>query len=430
MKKIVLLFAIVSLSFPYFASSQETGKQKILDNWSLNINGGASIFWGDIRQYKFYPIYHFENERNISYGIILSKQLSPIFELRGQLIKGNLSGTNRAIKRYFESEIFEYNLNTTLNFSQLFLGDNIDRKLSFYGIVGMGFLNFRTMKKVLGDNTYSYSRGYSKNGIDEDKMQTETVIPLGFGFKYKFGKRFEANFENIFNATNTDLIDATIGGFKYDFYTYTSLGVTYKFNLRIPKGNKKGVLVNNENIVKKEETLPTNELIEKIKYLENQVKRLENRTEQILIDNKNKENEEKSNKENLIKSIYKSILDTIQSSMGTKINCKEDCLPISIFFNVNKYDILDSEKQKLASIAELLKKDKTLKLRIIGRTDQSGTAEYNNYLSKKRAQAVLSALVNKYKIDKSLLIIETRGKDDPFSEKHYSVNRRVDFIKQ
>ena len=63
MKKLIVLCAIIFLSLPYFASSQEVGGKKLLDNWSINVNGGASLFWGDLRQYKIYPVASYENER-------------------------------------------------------------------------------------------------------------------------------------------------------------------------------------------------------------------------------------------------------------------------------------------------------------------------------------------------------------------------------
>ncbi len=431
MKKIILFFAIVFLSFPYFASSQDVSSKSLLDNWSLNINGGASLFWGDIRQYKYYPVYHYETERNVSFGIILSKQLSSTFELRGQFFTGKLSGTSRgSVNRYFQAEFSEFNLNTTINFSRLIAGINPYRKLSFYGIAGFGFVNYRSQKKILGINTVVNSIGYSNNGTVKEDMESVTAIPVGLGFKYQISKRFEVNLEHTFSFAATDLIDLTEAG-SNDALSYTSLGLTYKFNLRNnPAAFKSIDAAAFIDDVVQEDTLSADELNEKVKYLEEKVKRLENKVKKVNAEKKKKEQEAKKNKEKLIESIYKSIFDSIQLADTKSINYEEVCLPFSVFFNVNKYNILDSEKQKLASIAELLKKDKTLKIHIIGRTDQSGTIEYNNYLGKKRAETVLNALVNRYKIEKSRLTTENRGEENPFSKKYYSVNRRVDFIKQ
>jgi len=438
MRKLALLFAIAFLSLPFFASSQEAGGKKILDNWSININGGASLFWGDLRQYSFYPVGNYENERNAAFGFILSKRLSSTFELRGQFIKGNLSGTRRIASVYFEGQFNEYNANLKMNLSRLIYGDNPCRKFNIYGMVGLGFVDFRSVKKQIGTNSYVYSRGYSAAGTVDEKMQTESVITAGFGASYKLDSRFELNFENIWTGVNSDDIDATRGGFDYDILTYTSLGLTYKFNLRnnpaifadcgdnMSSRTKKGSLGEGgkfEDAADKAEKDSLNAIL----------RRMDERLNQQ--DVKIKELEKKANAapaeidiEALKTSIYNSILDTLKRNPTTILS--SGYLQFSIFFDVNKYDVKVDEMRKVASIAEHLKKDKNLKLKIVGNADQTGSIDYNNYLSKKRAENVYNTLINKYGVEKSRLSFEGKGKSDPFSKEHISVNRRVDFVKE
>ena len=229
MRKIIVLSIFVFLSLQNHVSGQDIKENRFLDNWSLNINGGASLFWGDIRQYKLYPVTNFESEWNASFGIILSKQINSIFELRGQFIKGNLSGTKRASNIYFNSEFNEYIINATLNFNKLFSRHHPDSKINIYGIGGIGFVDYRSVKKELGSNRYLESRGYSANGSIKEKMTTEAVIPFGLGAKYKIASNFEINFESIWTVANSDDIDLSKGGFDYDILSHTSLGLTYKF---------------------------------------------------------------------------------------------------------------------------------------------------------------------------------------------------------
>lgn len=438
MRKIILLFAIVFFGLHFNAKSQNAESGKILDNWSINVNGGLSLFWGDLRQYNYYPVSTFENERNAGFGIILTKRLNSIFELRGQLIKGNLSGTKRNISRYFEAQFTEYNINATINFSRLIYGDEPCRKLNLYGIGGIGFLDFRTVKRGLGSNNYVASRGYSANGTEKEKMTTETTIPFGFGAKFRLDSRFELNFENIWSITNSDLVDVTRGGYEYDISTYTSLGLTYKFNLRknpsvyadcsdyMSKKAKKGSLGESGYYDDAATKAEKDSLAAKLKEVNDRL----NRQDSLI-----KELEKKANTvptevniEQLKRDIYKSILDTLKNSPTTIIG--SGYLQFSVFFDVNKYNITIEELKKVAAIAELMKNEKGLNLKITGNADQSGSDVYNDYLSKKRAEEVYNTLVNKYGVEKNRLSIDSKGKRDPFSQKYFSVNRRVDFIKK
>jgi OOP family OmpA-OmpF porin len=63
-----------------------------------------------------------------------------------------------------------------------------------------------------------------------------------------------------------------------------------------------------------------------------------------------------------------------------------------IFFDTDKADILPKSKGALDEIAKLLTKERGLKLRVVGHTDSVGGMEQNLTLSKKRADAVMTAL--------------------------------------
>lgn len=448
MRKIVFLFLVLVSLFSIKSYSQDSEKGKIFDNWTINASGGLSLFWGDMRQYKFYPVDKYENERNFAYSFTLSKKLSNTFELRGQFIKGEMSGTKRYLKRYFKGEFNEYYIGGTLSFINLIYGYEPCRRFDIYGIGGIGFIDFRSVKRVLGTNAFVSSTGYSNKGTVEEKMQTETVIPVGLGIKYKIDQRFELNLENLWTIANSDRLDVTEGKFKYDILTYSSLGLTYRFNFRnnpsalaecgdfTASRTKKGTLgeskVFDDAASKAEKEALNNKLKElenKVNNQDNKVKELENKVKEL--ENQNKAKPTDVNIEVLKRDIYKSILDTLQrTSIVSKNVIGTNYLQLSIFFDVNKYNIKEEEMVKVASVAEMMKNDKNINLKIVGNTDQSGSVEYNNYLSKKRAEQVYNTLINKYGIDKNRLSFEGKGKSEPFSKDKYEVNRRVDFIKQ
>ncbi len=451
MKTKITLLIWIALFTASSLSAQDSGREsyKLPDNWSINANFGSSLFWGDLRVYDIYPVSNYENERKWAYGVIIGKRLSPVFEIRGQLLNGKLSGTKRTEKQYFNADIFEYNLHTTIDFVNLIYGYNPDRKLNFYGSVGIGFVDFRSVKRQLGTNKYLDSRGWSANGTVKEKRTTETVIPFGFGAKYNFDRRFSVTGDVMWRAANTDLIDVTKGGSKYDMYSYISLGVTYRFNFRggndMYKADKSSkakagytpdpALYNKidslNNRVKAVED-KANTLDDKSRELENKVKALEKENQEL----KNRPVQDVSGQkvdiEKLKREITLEVIDSMSRIMpkNNQSVIISPYMQFSVFFDVNKYIIKDSEKDKVAAIAEYLKKDKGLKMKLIGHADQSGAPKYNEWLTQKRAEAVRDMLVNEFGIEKERLTVESRGQSDPFSGKYYDINRRVDFLKQ
>jgi OOP family OmpA-OmpF porin len=73
--------------------------------------------------------------------------------------------------------------------------------------------------------------------------------------------------------------------------------------------------------------------------------------------------------------------------------------PAASFFDTNKADILPKSKGALDEIAKLLTKERGLKLRVVGHTDSVGGMEQNLTLSKKRADAVVTALTKEHGIE-------------------------------
>lgn len=69
-----------------------------------------------------------------------------------------------------------------------------------------------------------------------------------------------------------------------------------------------------------------------------------------------------------------------------------------ILFDTNKSDIKPQSKPALEEIARLMKKQMALKLHVVGHTDNVGGLEFNMGLSKRRADAVVSALTKQYGI--------------------------------
>ncbi len=208
--------------------AQQQSKKKLTDGLSVNVNFGSSLFWGDMRVYDIWPVTNFHNEWGWSYGVILKKDFNPYISIRGQLLNGNLSGTRRTANRYFEAKNFEYGAQGVLNLTNLFFRDNLDKKIDLYGLIGIGFANWKTEVKDLNSDEVVGGNGSTKAGLFS--RTTETVIPVGAGFNIKLDEKLDLTLEGSMRIVNSDLLDDWEGGVSHDMYSYASIGVTYNFN--------------------------------------------------------------------------------------------------------------------------------------------------------------------------------------------------------
>jgi hypothetical protein len=226
----IAVFA-ASLILPFIIQAQQE-PSPFWKGWSINVNGGASLFYGDVENYDFYKVTENNNEWRLGYGLMLQKQFNPLFTLRGQFFYGELSGTKRKSNIWFEGDVIETSLSGKLDFINLFF-ETRERKLSLYGMLGLGIAQWRT--KLMDFRTDEQIGGNGNFGSGFDGRTLEPVIPVGFGIDYNIGKRWGVNAEISWRPVNSDKLDATEGGSKYDLYSYNFVGVTYKFIKREKK---------------------------------------------------------------------------------------------------------------------------------------------------------------------------------------------------
>ena len=105
-----------------------------------------------------------------------------------------------------------------------------------------------------------------------------------------------------------------------------------------------------------------------------------------------------------------------------------------IHFDTDKADIKPESQPTLAEVAKLLKQDPSLKLHIVGHTDNVGEIDYNVGLSERRAAAVVKELTAKHGIAAARLRPAGVGMLAPVapndSEQGRAKNRRVELVKQ
>lgn len=105
-----------------------------------------------------------------------------------------------------------------------------------------------------------------------------------------------------------------------------------------------------------------------------------------------------------------------------------------IYFDTNKADLKAESDPALAEIVKMLKGDATLKLYMVGHTDNVGQFAHNVKLSQERATAVVQALVSKHGIAAARLTPFGVGPTAPVAansnEDGRAKNRRVELVAQ
>lgn len=105
-----------------------------------------------------------------------------------------------------------------------------------------------------------------------------------------------------------------------------------------------------------------------------------------------------------------------------------------IYFDTNSSNLNESSNPTLEQISRLLKDNPTMKLYVVGHTDDVGGLAANQDLSRRRAEAVIAALVSQHRADPSRLAPAGVGPLAPVapnsSEQGRALNRRVELVPQ
>ena len=134
------------------------------------------------------------------------------------------------------------------------------------------------------------------------------------------------------------------------------------------------------------------------------------------------------------REIMKQEIVADASAMGNDINSTGHASVYGIFFDTGKAEIKPESDEAIAQISILLKNNESLKLYVVGHTDNVGTIDANMKLSKDRADAVVNVLVTKYGIASARLksygvasLVPVASND---TEEGKGKNRRVELVKQ
>jgi len=119
-------------------------------------------------------------------------------------------------------------------------------------------------------------------------------------------------------------------------------------------------------------------------------------------------------------------------AMGRDLGSGGRAALYGLSFDSNSATLTAQSDPTLAEIARLLGNRPELKLYVVGHTDNVGDLAFNLDLSRRRAEAVVSALTSRYKVDPSRLQAQGVGPLSPVapndSEPGRALNRRVELV--
>ena len=390
-------------------------REKKFNSWSVSAGYGPMIMYTDITSYTLFP-----NERwNFAPMVKVTKYLNPAFAFDFQFLGGNTYGSTSSY--YFEGNILDYTINNVGVINQMTNNPGPVRdRWNFYYKIGFGGTAFRSKLYHTSNDSLVMERDFNGDSTDtryvvtgydvynpDKKIARERalILPVGFGVMYRINRSFDVGLEMTLRFSFMDEYDNVLAGSTNDKSWYTNLNISYKIgkkNKRHKRWTYRGYEFNVFGVKKK---YP----------LEDEVAEFEKDLGQYA-----------ANRPVKTDSIF--IVHNLKKVYGTADF-------FSVFFassstKVDKEDII-----YLAEAALRLMKNKHWKIELIGFSDDTGPADKNMEISRKRCETVKDIFVHDFGIAADRIKITPKGETELLSPTNKltprglnMVNRRVDIV--
>lgn len=365
MKKFISVLAMGAMALTTNAQTTVQGSG-FFDNWSVGLVGGGitptthSAFWKNMRA---------------TYGVELTKQITPVFGLGGQFVANNNTTASRTV--FDQSNL---SLLGKVNLSNLFCGyKGQPRLFEVEAVVGAGWgHNYYTKAQSKDANYLTSKYGFNLNfNLGEMKAWTVAVKPsIVYNMEAEAGQSY-----NAYNVNKSAI--ELLAGVTYHFKNhsngqhYMALikaynqaevdGLNAKINDLRAQVNDKDAAIANQN--------------KQIRTLQQQ-----------LNDERNK----------------KPVVETVTRATNS--------MEQTVTFRQGKSVVDASQLPNVERVATFLKNHKGATVSIKGYASPEGSAEVNAKIALARAEAVKTILVNKYKIAANRITAEGQGVGNMFSE--------------
>ncbi len=229
LKKTFVLFLF------FYACLSSVAQNKIAEyqpgKWQVGGALGFCQYYGDVSNkgyfqkfagelgysLSWYGRYHFNNLNGIGLNFHSGKLNSS---------KDNLSNGD-PLYFQFSSGIFNFDVHSYLNISNLFWGSSSTRKMDIYGTAGIGlmFWNSLLTNSLTGEILAQKGMTFP----DHTYKTSGAYFPVALGLDYKINQKLSFNFEIAVITVFSDDVDFYNDGFPNDMLSFTSFGLAYRF---------------------------------------------------------------------------------------------------------------------------------------------------------------------------------------------------------
>ena len=405
----------------------------------------------------------------------------------------NYEGNGDKFSASFNEADFMVNIDISNVMAYFFTPKKVGN-LSFDAKLGLGYNIYNSVRKNLFSDTYIYSFGYQDEGANSlgsdygtikkgiFSAPAETVYIYGLLAKYKLNSRLNLLLDYTVRSGRTDKWDSSIMNTQNlsDKFNLLSVGIAYKFGNHDYNnewespidGLKDDVTTlfvkidgftddaDNDGVSDAFDKSPNTPLGVAVDGSGNALDvdmdnvpdyrdadPFSNRGAQV-DENGVELDDDKDGVPNSIDLESNTPVGTMVNQFGINISSTTYVsaggmiyFP-SIYFNLGSAIVGNSNENRIATMALILKNNPDIKLNVVGHTDNIGTPRFNKRLGLKRANAVINYLVVNYNVDINRLSAITKGEENPLSDATQisgglegmvkentlaEINRRVDF---
>lgn len=447
---------------------QTTDKEFKYNSWSVYLGGGWFQYYGDVSRATFYPGNSTSDAEGGGFSwdavIGVNKMFNPIFGLNANVAFGKLySQKEEKYNVALQSTVLFYDINAVASLSNLFFPRHYNKNYNFYFSLGVGNIHYRSLLTQL-DGTYIGSIGYENSKVptatesgDPSTMESEATWKIASGLKFKLSPRLALGLEVSMVQLPSDRFDVVDRPLtERDRLGYTNLLLQYTFGKNEMSNEWNPVDPTMAELLKK-----INEIAKDVDTLKKGLAEVKEDVDVLMADYNLRVHSPDSDGDGV-----PDYLDLEPNTpKGALVNFQGIAIPIdpdkyvrnpdgtyafdedgnpimkdrelegtaalySVFFALNSTFVTPLNHERIAIAANLLKKYPDLKYNIVGSACTIASAEYNEELSKRRANAVKDILVKEYGIDSSRLNVEWVGETQPLnnSRNRLFINRRVDIF--
>ena len=422
LKKLIKMGVVMSfLMASIGAFAQNTGKAEyprygFWSNWSV---GGSVDYVHELAQKEGL---HWRRSTNAGMDIFVQHKLNHAFDTRFRLSmptfwKNSVNGNAMMDEEgYKMTRYFTLSFNILGSINDMLLGYDPDRRFSIYFIAGAGV----SINSLMNHDEQTGTRYDATAG---GLGFWRPYLNAGLGMSYRFTDASTLFVEYALDAD--DIPDI----FTADFYQWSyvhavaRLGYSYCFGVTAADqavAAQKAMLTQenfgalNTQVTALEQQVASNNV--DTKKLENRIAELEDQLAEAL-----------ANQKNVNSAAADSLQEVINKIKADQLNYYG--MPFSVQYGVDEWKVSDDEMEKVKAVARVMKDNSDVKIMVVGFADYTGSDAYNMKLSERRANEVKRLLVKKYGIAEDRITVDFKGKNAPFGDVQYALNRRVSFYR-